>query len=197
MRYGDSLDSIYEKDSGNGNYVVEITVETYDDIFKSSGSCILKKKDLNTDVREFIYDCSFDIPLRENIELCFRINGQERDSEREEAIIKGFRNYFNFYKDFYQKLLGRSYSRIIKYIIASLVLLVCGVLAEENMVDGILSSTIAEGLNIGGWVFLWEAITFLLDGRREIIDEMRKFQRFTRSPIIFSYEAEETISTDE
>jgi hypothetical protein len=197
MRYGDSLDSIYEKDSGNGNYVVEITVETYDDIFKSSGNGILKKKDLNTDVREFIYDCSFDIPFREDIELCFRVRSQEREINREKAIIKGFRNYFSFYMDFYQKLLGRSYSRVVKYIIVSLVLLVSGVLAEENMADGILSSTIAEGLNIGGWVFLWEAITFLLDGRREIIDEMRKFKRFARSPIIFMYKEEGTADTDE
>jgi hypothetical protein len=45
-----------------------------------------------------------------------------------------------------------------------------------------------EGLFIGGWVFLWEAIALFVFKNRDINLQIRRYERFKEAPIKFAYQ---------
>jgi len=44
-----------------------------------------------------------------------------------------------------------------------------------------------EGVLIGAWVFMWEAIHLISFQSNEIIGGIRKYHRFLKASIIFTY----------
>jgi hypothetical protein len=59
--------------------------------------------------------------------------------------------------------------------------------AEVN----VLTSVLTEGLFIGGWVFLWEAVSLFFFSNRDLYYRYRTFRRLRRSEIIFSEAAQQ------
>jgi hypothetical protein len=45
----------------------------------------------------------------------------------------------------------------------------------------IIFMTIVEGVNIGGWVFLWEAISTFAFRKRDVRNRKRHYERFGRA----------------
>jgi hypothetical protein len=45
--------------------------------------------------------------------------------------------------------------------------------------------TVQQGFNVGGWVFLWEAISMFFFRRNEELREIEKYGRFLNSSIYF------------
>jgi hypothetical protein len=52
----------------------------------------------------------------------------------------------------------------------------------------VVFNTILEGVNIGGWIFLWEAISMLFFKSKDINNEIQEIHRILRSNISFTYE---------
>ena len=48
-------------------------------------------------------------------------------------------------------------------------------------------TTLVEGINIGGWGFLWEAISTFAFKKRDVRTKKKNYERFTRAKIRFKY----------
>lgn len=184
----DYLQKVYEKNHETGNYVIEVSLDKYTDVFNDWDHSSYKKRDMDPDLSGFLDNCSEDIPLKYGIDICFYLpKMMQKDKKREEILITGVKTYYSFYIHAENKLLRESYQRILMYMVASFMFLTIGFALRTSVSDNIFYSTILEGLNIGGWVFLWEAISIFFFRRRKNLVEIKKYKRFLNSKIIFKY----------
>ncbi|WP_435791070.1 hypothetical protein [Clostridium sp.] len=183
----DYLQKIYEKNPTTGNYVIQVALDKYNDIFNDWDHAPFKKRDMDPDLAIFLENCFEEIPDKYGVDICFYLPKEGKDVNREESLIAGIKTYYSFYLHQEIKVLKENYHKIVKYIIASLSLLAVSVFLTTTVGNNIFLGTIQQGFNIGGWVFLWEVISMVFFRGREVSSEITKYQRFLSSLIYFKY----------
>lgn len=181
------LNKIYDINPDTGNYIIEIAVEDYKNIFNELDYGPMIKREIAPDLKNFLYDCSYDIPYRYGIDIFLNIWSMENNKFKEELVLSGFKTYFSFYLRKCQKRLKRSYYQIAEYILISFMLLLSSFFLERKLIKSVLSSVVLEGLIIGGWVFLWQSIAFITGDRKKLTDEIKTLKRLLDSSIYFKY----------
>lgn len=182
-----ALENVYEKDVTTNAFVIAAAIDKYTDIFNELDPSPLRRRDLNTVLKVFLEDCSADIPLKYNVVLKFSIAGEVPDPEKESRIKLGLKTYFSFVHRLLDREIKESYQQSVSYVgIAFLLLLMAyslGTIPSEDFVF----KTLLVGINIGGWVFLWEAISTFAFKKRNVKNERAYYKRFTAAQIRFSY----------
>ena len=180
-----SFAEIYERDRASGAFIMNIAIEKYADVFNKLDPAPFRKRDLDQDLLDFLENCSSDIPLKYGITLHFRVLNEMRDFEKEEKIRQGLRTYFSFVRNLLQRKLRRSHKKIILDVVASLILLSFSLSLPTILSDSVVFTTLVEILNIGGWVFLWEAISTFSFRNRDIQNQYKHYKRLNKAQIIF------------
>lgn len=93
----DYLNKLYEKNSTSGNYIMEILLDKYVDVFNDWDHASYKKRDLDPQLSYFLEDCCSEIPTRYGLEICFYLPKQNQDKDKEKIIINNIKTYYNFY----------------------------------------------------------------------------------------------------
>ena len=180
------LEKIYPRDSETKSFIIQAAVNQYNDIFNELDPAPFKKRDINQELKDYLEDCSLDIPLRYNVILQFSIPKSARDHEKEKSIESGLKTYFSFLMKSLEKNLKRSYQKNFIYIITAFVLLLTASFTGTFIgTKDVILFTLVQGLYIGGWVFLWEAISSFSFYNRDIKYEYRQYKRFYNAPIYF------------
>ena len=183
----DYLQKIYEKNNSTGNYVIQVALEKYSDIFNEWDHAPFRKRDMDPDLAIFLENCFEEIPAKYGVDICFYLPKEEKDVNREESLIAGIKTYYSFYLHQEIKILKGNYHKLFKYLVSSLSLLAVAVFLSTIVGENIFLKTIQQGFNIGGWVFLWEVISMVFFRGREVNSEISKYQRFLNSLIYFKY----------
>ena len=183
----DYLHKIYEKNASTGNYVIQVALDKYNDIFNDWDRAPFRKRDMDPDLANFLENCFEEIPSKYGVDICFYLPKQEKDVNSEESLIAGIKTYYSFYMHQEIKVLKENYRKMFKYLVSSLTLLAISVFLGTSAGDNIFLGTIQQGFNIGGWVFLWEVIEMVFFRGREVSSEINKYQRFLNSLIYFKY----------
>ncbi|MBK6573009.1 MAG: hypothetical protein IPG21_11140 [Saprospiraceae bacterium] len=145
------------------------------------------KRDLDSDLMTYMEESSVDIPLKYPLILQFNAPTDIRDSEKEQRVITGIKTYFQFMIRSYKREINQVYQRSITYILSAFALLLFGFYLNNWSSKNILYETLVEGLNIGGWVFLWEAIVLFVFKNRDTRIQCKRYERLENSPIHFVY----------
>ncbi|MBU3110323.1 hypothetical protein [Clostridium lacusfryxellense] len=190
----DYLQKIYEKNATTGNYVIQVAIDKYNDIFNDWDNAPFRKRDMDPDLAIFLENCFEEIPEKHGVDICFYLPKEEKDVSREESLIAGIKTYYSFYLHQEIRVLKNNYRKIFKYVLASLGLLAVSVFLGTTVGENIILGTIQQGFNIGGWVFLWEVISMVFFRGREVSSEISKYQRFLNSLIYFRYGNEKSLS---
>jgi hypothetical protein len=103
----------------------------------------------------------------------------------EDIVTKGLRNYFSFIMGIYTRRIKMTNERSIYFVGISFFLLLVASFMTSFDLENIFLQTVNEGIFIGGWVFMWEAISSYSIKKREIKDRLRHYRRFFDSPIKF------------
>jgi hypothetical protein len=76
-------------------------------------------------------------------------------------------------------------------VLASFLLLAASFLLRTVLPNSLLFVMTVEGLNIGGWVFLWETISTFIFKNRDAKNKYLQYRRLSLShaPILFKYNA--------
>ncbi len=183
------LNGLYDFDETDQSYVLRLSVNKYTDIFNTIDNYPIRKRDIHPGVINYLEDCSFDIPLSRNIKIEFRISNELRNADLEERTRKGIRNYFLYQLELIRK---RSNANIIKslgYLIIFFILIFVTFTLEnvQHPVNRVFFKTILEGLSIGSWVFLWEAIAVLAFKNRKYRYLRKVYQRLSNTHLLFNY----------
>jgi hypothetical protein len=181
------LKQIYKMDAETNTFIIEISLENYKEIFNGWDPSPIKRRDLDPDLLHFMDQCSSDIPLSFLLELQFYLPKEQYDEDKENLTRVGIKNNFNFIAHFIGKEIKQINKRIVFYIIIAFAFLSIGYLSREKVAENIVTTTLIEGLSIGGWVFLWEAFSLFFFSRQEVYGRLKSNRRFQNTKIKFSY----------
>ncbi len=186
-RKSNLLEKLYEIDRESGSLVINVKIKTYNDIFNDLDPAPFRKRDLDQDLVAYLDECSLDIPIKRGIITQFVGKKDIEDKDKEERIKKGFRNYYDFLCLYVNRQIKTTYKKSIFYFFTSIFFLVFSYYSTLLDKNFFLGRLLKEGLNIGGWVFLWEAIVLVGFSVRELKVERKRYERLAKSPIRFLY----------
>jgi hypothetical protein len=189
-RDGKTLERIYERDKETDAFIISIAIERYPDIFNELDSAPWRRRDIDHDLRIFLEESSSDIPRKYDIILQFNVSHDRQDIEKEERIKLGLRTYFAFVRNSLQREIRDSYEKSALYVLASFLLLFTSYSLQAQVTDNIIFTTLIDGISIGGWVFLWEAISTFAFKNRDIREKYQQYKRLSIAPVRFYYYTE-------
>lgn len=182
------LNRLYERNPDTGNYIVEISLDKYLDVFNDWDHASYRKRDMDPELAFFLEDCSMEIPLRYGLDLVFYLPRRAKDEEKETIIQSVVKSYYQFYANLERKALQRGFRRALNHVLVAAGLLSATYFLNLGQQNAFLS-IISEGTTVGGWVFLWEAISFSFFRCSDDNDKIKAYQRLARANICFRYDA--------
>jgi hypothetical protein len=181
-----TLERIYEKDPKTGAFIISSALDKYVDVFNELDSAPWRRRDLDHDLRLFLEDCSNDIPNKYDVILQFNVEQEKQDSAKEERLKVGLRTYFTFVRASLQKDIRHSYQRSIFYAVIAFFLILASYSLSAISTNALLAS-VFDVVAIGGWVFLWEAISNFAFDTHGARSRYKMYQRFSMAEIRFTY----------
>jgi len=181
------LERIYERNPDNGNFIIEVSLINYVDIFNDWDNAPLRRKDIDPDLLHFLEDSIDDIPRKYGIDVCFYLSDQVQNVEREQQIISWFRTFYGFYVELERKKIHDIFIKSIVCLLVSLLFFISSYLGEQIVSNSLLIKILSEIVVVGGWVFLWEAISSLTFDRAKINHLIKNYNRFAKAAISFRY----------
>jgi hypothetical protein len=179
------LRDMYKKNPMNGNFIIEVALERYNDVFNDWDNAPFEKRDINPALQSFLESSASHIPYKYNIDICFCTSNHFTDKEKEKQIVSEIRTHYYFCLEKQRKILKHSYKRTVFYVLASFMLLFTAFFMEKFLNNGVFDRIMFEGLNIGGWVFMWEAISFYFFKKTSLSNKIKECKRFINSSIYF------------
>lgn len=185
-----ALLSLYRRSPETNNILIDIALDRYLDFFHEWDNAAYKKRDVNPELAEFLDICSEDIPMNRQFDIHFHIKNIALDSDKEKLILASYSNYYNSLK----KLEDRKVNKITRYSIVLFIIamgfIFLYILSNTKVQGQLLPRVLIEGLIIGGWVFMWEALHMLFFDILEPFKRKRELERFLKAKITFSSEIE-------
>lgn len=179
--------NLYRSDPEKGNLIIDVSLDYYNEFFHEWDNATFPTRDMNPELVEFLEVCSGDIPLRKHIEIVFGVSKENRDLKQESFIIESYNNYFGFFLRQEKKKLRNMLFKAIILSILALALIFFHSILGSRLPDAVAPEVFLEGVLIGAWVFMWEAIHLISFQSTEIIGSIRKYRRFLKASIIFTY----------
>lgn len=178
---------IYHTNQHNNAYLIELNLDKYDDLFNSWDGAELDRKELDPELSHFLARASYELPLKDKVELCFYLPETEKDEKMEADSRATIKNNFRMRQFFIDQDLKHNNKKTATYIVMGVLFLITAYLIPENQDLSLLISLLMEGLFVGGWVFLWEAFSIFFFGSRELKDKKKRYFRYLDSDIVFKY----------
>ena len=179
------FNEIYAIDTANNAYMIEVALDQYTDIFSEWDPAPFKRRELDPDLQIYLESSADEIPSKYSIEVCFTLPPGIRDQAMEEDVRTGLRNSVDFKLYLFRKEIRLINTRTVRYVIAGLGTLLIARLAEPLDIN-VFTAVLTEGLFIGGWVFLWEAVSLFFFSNRDLHNRYRTYRRLRYSEVIFS-----------
>lgn len=177
----------YEKE--NNAYLIEVSLDDYDEVYDDWDPSPFKKRDIEDEFNDFIYQSSEDIPFQYNLYIILYLLTTTQDIKKENALIFAYRNFYAYALEKIQRNWQSIRKRTITYLGLSFVFLGVGYFYSTDA-ENVLLSVLNEGVFIGGWVFLWEFFTDLFITRRDLGREYKLYKRLYESEVRFVYSIE-------
>ncbi|RAK07104.1 hypothetical protein C8C77_11840 [Halanaerobium saccharolyticum] len=178
---------IYHTNQHNKAYLIELNLDCYDDLFNSWDGSALDRKELDPELSHFLERASYELPLKDRVELCFYLPESKKDEKMEADSRATIKNNFRMKLFFINQDLKQNSKKIATYILMGITFLITAYLIPESKDLSLLISLLMEGLFVGGWVFLWEAFSIFFFGSRELKDKKKRYFRYLDSNILFKY----------
>lgn len=176
---------IYKVDESTNLYMIEIALDQYGDVFNEWDPAPFKRRDIDPDLQLYLEGSADEIPLRYPIELSFTIPQGTRNQQIEEDLRGGLKNSFTFKLYLLRKELKEVNTRMLRFILIGFLLLWVATKFSEQFEGAPFASILAEGLFIGGWVFIWEAVSLFFFTNRELYEDYRIYKRLLKAPVFF------------
>lgn len=180
------FNEIYSIDQATNLYMIEVALDQYTDIFNSWDPAPFKRREIDPDLETYLEGSCDEIPAKYPIELYFKLPQGKRHEQMEQETKQGLENSFNFKLYVLRKELGKTNTQMVLCILMGFFFLWLGTILANRFETKMLLSLLAEGLFIGGWVFLWEAVSLFFFTNRDLYHRYRMYQRLRQAPVVFA-----------
>jgi hypothetical protein len=190
MNVEKNLSEIYPFDAESRTFTVPAAVDRYDGLFNALDPSPAPARDLVTELVAYLEQCSDEIPLKYPLKISIRIRAEARSAAREQECTASLRTNYRHEMLVTLAEISRRRWNSLRYVLASLLCLAFYIWAESWPMGGFLWDVFHEAVLIGGWVFMWEAVSVNFIQVDEKIQQKKKYERLTRAEIVFLYEDE-------
>lgn len=180
-------ENLYRENPANGNIIIDIALDDYMDFFHEWDNAAFRKRDIHPELAEFLDICSEDIPIRKHLEIHFCVKNEALDAAKEKQIRASYHNFYQFLNRVESKKINRVFERALMLFLIALFLISVRVVLGSRLVGEIWPNVLLEGLLIGGWVFMWEALHMAFFESREPLRRNREIKRFLNAELVFKY----------
>ena len=178
---------MYPKDPNTGHRVIEVVLEDYMDFFHEWDNATFRKRDMHPELAEFLDRCSEDIPIKDKLEINFCVKHENQDIDKEKVIIGSYKNYYSFYNRMKERKIKGNIIKALILVLISLVIILSYEVLVDKLTETVWNSLFLEGLIIGGWVFMWEALHVISFQVYEHVKRNNEIKRLLKAPILFAY----------
>lgn len=182
------FNTIYAIDKTTDAYMIEAALDNYGDIFNEWDPAPFKRRELSPDLQVYLEGSSNEISFRYPVELMFTLPPGQRNEAIEQEVRVGLRNSFNFKLYLMRKDIKQTNLLTLRYVLMGIGTLWAARLLSVPAEAYTITSVLTEGLFIGGWVFLWEAVSLFFFSNREIYHRYRTYTRLRNALVIFREE---------
>lgn len=181
-------------DPDTGGPVLEIAVDRYDDLFNTLDRAPFRRRDLSPDLKQYLQECSVWVPMPYPLAFDVQLAREGHDPAREREVAAGIRGYFAYLMYVIRADARRQRYRIAGFVLLSFVLLSAPLLVVQ-LVDRerVLAAFLINGFTVGGWVFLWEALSIAFVRKLDQRTQLARYQRLVDAPIRFSVRADPAV----
>lgn len=181
------LNQIYKFDETEKCYIIQVSLETYQELFNGWDASPTRKKDLDSELIDFIETAGYDIPMKQKVKLSFGIPEDEKDEKLEVSSKTAIYNNFKMIIHFINKSLAINNRKILTYLTFSFLFITMAYVLMNLVHDNLSLRIVREGLFIGGWFLMWESFSLFFFESYEVRNRKKKYQRFLDSDIEFRY----------
>lgn len=176
----------FRVDPESGAPVIEIAVDTYDDLFNRLDRAPFRRRDLSPDFKNYLLECSMWVPLPHPLAFEIQLSRDSLDEARQQEVVTGIRTYFA-YLIYVARMEGRRQRvRIASFVALSFLLLSSALLLGEQVDRSrVLQAFLLQGFTVGGWVFLWEALSASFIRKLDQRVQLARYQRLVDASIRF------------
>jgi hypothetical protein len=185
MKRKSVFSEVYALDQSTNRYMIEIALDQYEDIFSEWDPAPFKRREIDADLELYLEGSVEEIPSRYPIELFFILPQGKRNQTLEEEARKGIRRFFGFRIHFLKLELRKITLRILNYLFFGFLLLWVGNTYPGHDSPRDWAILLADGIIIGGWVFLWEAVSLFSFTSLEMYQRHRVYNRLLQAPVFF------------
>jgi hypothetical protein len=179
------FNTIYSIDKTTDAYMIEAALDDYADIFNEWDPAPFKRRELDPDLQIYLEGSSDEISSRYPVELIFNLPAEKRNEAIEQDVRVGLRNSFNFKLYVLRKEIKTTNLLTLRYVLMGLGTLWAAQLLSTPAEAYAITIVLTEGLFIGGWVFLWEAVSLFFFSNRDIYHRYRTYMRLRDALVIF------------
>jgi len=169
----------YDKDKDE-NLLIKIYTTKVEDLyedFDKKSSFI--KKDLKDNLKEYLYESAYEIGNRPfKIQFYFEEKITEDSSLKLHSSIQEYFSYLQFLK---KKVMKENIKNSIIFSIIGFLLVFISF--SLSIYDKMYFKIISEGIMIGGWVALWEALATILVGWLPLRKELKIYNKIANAKI--------------
>lgn len=185
MKRDTLFSEVYALDKSTNRYMIEIAIDRYEDIFNEWDPAPFKRREIDADLELYLEGSAEEIPSKYPIELFFMVPRGKRDERMEEETRNALRSFFGFKIYFLKRELRKINIRILNYLFFGFLLLWAGNTYPGHDSTRDWAIVLTEGIFIGGWVFLWEAVSLFFFTNREMYHRHRIYTRLLNAPVLF------------
>lgn len=178
------LRSIYRYDPDTATYTIDVRLPDYAHAFSLWAHAWEEVPEVNPGLVQYLKECSDDIPFEAPVNITFGMD-DPRDPKVEDRLANSIRKYFRYELFIERRRIRRLLRRVLQYILLALTLLAAGIIVEPHLTGNVLLLTLHQGLYVGGWVFLWEAIHQFSFQQAALRRTVADYERFLRAKIRF------------
>jgi len=186
MRKKKFYQKIYKINDSNNSYMIEVSLEDYDDVYDDWDPSPFKKRDIEMEFNDFILDSSMDIPLKENIEIVLYLPENKKADYKEKSLKEAYKNHFYYILQRMKRQREQLNRKTVVYFALSIFFLLV-VYRYLGKTEVLPLKILSEGFFVGGWVFLWEVFTNIFITGREGRHDYKICERLYNSELIFVY----------
>ena len=179
---------VYRNYEDTDRFLIEVALDNYEDMFNEWDPAPFKRRDIDPDLRTFLDDCSREISLKHPLAIAFFLPKGEIDPEKQQKCIEGLHTFFIFNRHLTERVIRYSRRTALRYLLIGLLFLLIAVGFDKQFEKTVLSGVLGQGLFIGGWLFVWEALSIIVFKGGTLNLRLKKWDRFLDAPITFKKE---------
>jgi len=184
----DTLREIYPFDPQTRTFTIQVRLDHYANFFNPMDPSPAPSRDLSADLVEYLNQCSDEIIAQYALAILLDLQSETSNPQHEKECLDSLRNFYQHEIFVSQAHIHYKREQALKYLLVSIICLAVYIFSEPLSPATFFVNLLREAVMIGGWVFMWEAITLNFIQIDSHYQEIKKYRRLIKAAVTFFYE---------